>query len=74
MPTFRGMERRDTHSDGVDLADDQLLPIGTAAKLLGVTVGTVRRWDEAGHIASVRTPGGQRRFRRSEIDRLRAAS
>lgn len=73
MPMFRHMESRDTHSDGADLVDDELVPIGTAARLLGVTVGTIRRWDEAGHITAVRTPGGQRRFRRSEIARLRAS-
>ncbi len=46
------------------------LAIGEVARLLGVTVETVRRWDRAGRITSIRTPGGQRRFAQSEVDRL----
>lgn len=53
-------------------AEDELLPIGDAARLLGVSVDTVRRWDRDGLIESTRTLGGQRRFRRSEIDRVHA--
>ena len=45
-----------------------LLPIGEAAKLLGVSVETIRRWDTAGKLASVRTLGGQRRFSRADIE------
>ena len=52
-------------------SESELLPIGTAARLLGVSVDTIRRWESAGQITSQRTPGGQRRFPRSEIDRLR---
>ena len=36
--------------------------IGEVAKRHGVTVGTVRAWDRAGKIKSVRTPGGHRRY------------
>lgn len=53
---------------------DALVPIGEAARRLGVAVSTVRRWDETGHIASVRTVGGQRRYRESEIARVLAAA
>lgn len=53
---------------------DELLPISKAAALLGVSVDTVRRWERAGHIDSTRTIGGQRRFRRSDVERLRNAS
>lgn len=47
-----------------------LLPIGEAARILGVHVETLRRWESAGHIESVRTPGGQRRFRRADVETL----
>lgn len=47
-----------------------MLPIGTAARLLGVSVDTVRRWERDGKIKGRRTMGGQRRFPRAEIDRL----
>ena len=33
-----------------------------ASKMLGVSVGTLRRWDSEGKIKTIRTPGGQRRF------------
>jgi excisionase family DNA binding protein len=33
-----------------------------ACEYLGVSISTLRRWDEQGKIRSIRTPGGQRRF------------
>jgi len=39
-----------------------------AASYLGVSLATVRRWTDAGHIACYRTPGGQRRFSRDQLD------
>ncbi|MSZ77757.1 MAG: helix-turn-helix domain-containing protein [Actinobacteria bacterium] len=54
--------------------DDDLIPIGEAARILGVTVETVRRWNRAGQIEAGRTVGGQRRFRRSEVERVKAGS
>ena len=44
------------------------LSISRVATRLGVSVGTVRRWADAGHVASYRTPGGQRRFSAAEIE------
>lgn len=55
-------------------APEDLLPIGEAARILGVSVETLRRWDRAGSIGSIRTIGGQRRFRRSEIEALAGAA
>jgi excisionase family DNA binding protein len=51
--------------------EDEFLPIGKAASSLGVSVATLRRWEDAGHIESTRTIGGQRRFARSEIERVK---
>lgn len=51
--------------------DDELLAIGKASRLLGVSADTLRRWEDAGHLEAIRTVGNQRRFRRSDIDRLR---
>jgi putative resolvase len=53
---------------------DETLSIGTAARLLGVSVDTVRRWEAEGKITATRTPGNQRRIPRSEVDRLRGLS
>jgi excisionase family DNA binding protein len=39
-----------------------------AAVYLGVSLATIRRWTDAGHISCYRTPGGQRRFSREQLD------
>jgi len=41
-----------------------------AASYLGVSLATVRRWSNAGHLTGYRTPGGQRRFSRSQLDQF----
>jgi excisionase family DNA binding protein len=45
----------------------QLVSIGEVARRFGVSVATVRNWERSGKLAAVRTPGGQRRFRPSDI-------
>jgi excisionase family DNA binding protein len=44
-----------------------------AARYLGVSLATVRRWTDAGHISCYRTPGGQRRFSRDQLDEFIAS-
>jgi excisionase family DNA binding protein len=44
-----------------------------AARYLGVSLATVRRWTDAGHIGCYRTPGGQRRFSRDQLDDFMAS-
>jgi excisionase family DNA binding protein len=39
-----------------------------AAVYLGVSLATVRRWTDAGYVSCYRTPGGQRRFSREQLD------
>lgn len=34
---------------------------------LGVSIGTIRRWTDLGHLRSYLTPGGQRRFSETSI-------
>jgi len=46
---------------------DRLVTIGKAAKILGVSVMTLRRWDESGRLVSIRTEGGHRRYDISKI-------
>jgi excisionase family DNA binding protein len=46
---------------------DRLLTPGEVASLFRVDPKTVTRWAAAGRINSIRTPGGHRRFRESEI-------
>jgi excisionase family DNA binding protein len=49
---------------------DRLLTPGEVASLFRVDPKTVTRWAAAGRINSIRTPGGHRRFRESEIRAL----
>ena len=50
-----------TQNDGGFLSRSQV------ARLFGVSASTVTRWARAGLIQSIRTPGGQYRFRADEI-------
>lgn len=51
-------------------APDRLLTPGEVAQLFRVDPKTVTRWASTGRIGSIRTPGGHRRFRESEIRAL----
>jgi excisionase family DNA binding protein len=50
-----------------DLLQERLLTAGEVAALLRVDPKTVTRWAASGRITSIRTPGGHRRFRESEV-------
>lgn len=55
-----------------DLVPDQrLLTPAEVASLFGVDPRTVTRWASAGRLSPVRTPGGHRRYKRSEVFALR---
>lgn len=47
-----------------------LLTPGEVAKLFRVDPKTVTRWARTGKLASLRTPGGHRRFREEEVRQL----
>jgi excisionase family DNA binding protein len=49
---------------------ERLLTPGEVATLFRVDPKTVTRWASAGRIGSIRTPGGHRRFRESEVRAL----
>ena len=51
---------------------DRLLTPGEVALIFRVDPKTVTRWASAGRIGSIRTPGGHRRFRESEVTGLLA--
>ena len=50
-----------------------LLTASEAARALGVSLDTLRRWDRAGRIRTRRDSANRRLVPRSEIDRLRGA-
>lgn len=54
----------------VETDSERLLTPGEVASLFRVDPKTVTRWAAAGRISSIRTPGGHRRFRESEVHGL----
>ena len=42
--------------------------LGEAAEIIGVHPATIRNWAERGELPCRRTPGGHRRFRRSDLE------
>jgi excisionase family DNA binding protein len=44
------------------------LTLGQAAKYLGVAQSTARKWSDQGRLPAFYTPGGHRRYRRSDLD------
>jgi excisionase family DNA binding protein len=51
------------------MIDDELLSPRKVAALFGVDARTVSRWARDGKMPSLLTPGGHRRFRRSDVDK-----
>ena len=49
---------------------ERLLTPSEVAKLFRVDPKTVTRWAKAGKLSSIRTLGGHRRYRASEVERL----
>ena len=56
--------------DATQAGRGRLLTPGEVATLFRVDPKTVTRWAAAGRISSIRTPGGHRRFRESEVRAL----
>ncbi|WP_182920310.1 BldC family transcriptional regulator [Nocardioides cavernaquae] len=54
--------------------EDPLLTPAEVAGLFRVDPKTVTRWAQAGKISSIRTLGGHRRFRESEVKALLEAA
>lgn len=51
-------------------SSEMSISIGEAAKELGISTKTLRRWADAGKIRSERSPSGQRRFFLADIKRI----
>jgi putative resolvase len=47
---------------------DRLIQISEAAEILGIACATLRKWDTSGKLKSVKTEGGHRRYRLSDVN------
>lgn len=54
------------------MAPEQVVRVGQAAEMLGVSVETLRRWESEGRLSLTRSPGGQRLVPIPEVTRLLA--
>lgn len=54
-------------------ASSKTLGIGEAAKMLGVSTDTLRRWDKSGRLKTTRDARNHRRVPVAEVERLRGA-
>jgi excisionase family DNA binding protein len=65
------MTTRDLHASSDDTQGDELLTPAEVAAMFRVDPKTVTRWAKAGKLSSIRTLGGHRRYRASEVRALR---
>lgn len=52
------------------MENDRMIRIGEAAKMIGVRIETLREWDNLGKFKAIRTPGGSRMYRLSDVEKL----
>lgn len=50
------------------LDNKDLISIGEAAELLGISIDTLRRWDKSGHLKATKSVGGHRLYSRFQIE------
>jgi len=48
--------------------DTEWLTLGQAARFLGVAQSTIRKWSDQGRVPAFYTPGGHRRYRRTDLE------
>ena len=48
--------------------ESEWLTLGQAARFLGVAQSTIRKWSDQGRVPAFYTPGGHRRYRRSDLE------
>ncbi len=50
------------------MAQEDLISISEAAGMLGVSIDTLRRWDQSGKLTSIKSAGGHRKYYKSQIE------
>jgi len=63
-------EREDRSRTPVPTNEPDWLTLGQAAKYLGMAQSTIRKWSDNGRLPAFYTPGGHRRYRRSDLDQF----
>ena len=48
---------------------DKLLSLKETEQLLNVSKSTLQRWDNSGKLKAIRTEGGHRRYKQSDVDK-----
>jgi transposase len=69
LPKTSQLEQTDTPQ----VSYRRLLSIGKAAKFLGVSIDTLRNWEQSGKLIPIKTPGGTRKYRSSDLKALQQA-
>jgi excisionase family DNA binding protein len=49
-------------------SEGEWLTLGQAARFLGVAQSTIRKWSDQGRVPAFYTPGGHRRYRRTDLE------
>ena len=62
------MAYRDPTGPRRPAGESDWLTLGQAAKYLGVAQSTIRKWSDQRQLPAFYTPGGHRRYRRSDLD------
>lgn len=60
--------------DGMTHTAAELMTTGQAARVLGVSVETVRRYLDTGALDGCRLPSGQRRITRDSVEKARGTA
>src|SRR6185503_10759662 len=64
------MAYRDLPGRRAPATEPDWLTLGQAAKYLGVAQSTIRKWSDQGRVPAFYTPGGHRRYRRADLDKV----